>query len=44
MGSVALRHVGSSWTWGQAHAPALTGRFLTTGPLGKPAATFLWDG
>ena len=39
-GSVALRHVGSSQTRDQTHAPVLAGGFLTTEPPGKPWAEF----
>ena len=35
-GLVALRHVGSSRIRDQTRSPALTGRFFTTEPPGKP--------
>ena len=35
MGFVTPQHLGSSWTRDQTRAPALAGKFLTTGPIGN---------
>ena len=41
-GLFALRHVGSSQTRIKPKFPALAGRFLTTGPPGKPQYSYLF--
>ena len=42
-GSIALRHVGSSWTGIEPMSPALGGGFMTTEPLGKPKSRVFAD-